>query len=105
MPAVPTFVTFFPDERAAQHFVSQLALDTSISSITMLNESAGTQDPFDETESYANSLQQHGFSLEQCSNCESKIGEGNIALLIEGNDATDILLALQEYGVQSYHMV
>lgn len=105
MPAVPTFVTFFPDERAAQHFVSQLALDTSISSITMLSDSAGVQDPFEQTLSYVDSLQQHGFSLEQCDNCASKMAEGSIALLIEGDDAADILLALQEYGVHSYHMV
>lgn len=105
MPAVPTFVTFFPDNRAAQHFASQLALDTSISSITILNEPAGIHDPFEQTMSYAESLQQQGFSLEQCENCVNKMEAGNIGLLIEGNDAADILLALQEYGVQGYHML
>lgn len=100
-----TFVTFFPDGRSAQHFVAQLALETSISSITVLNEHDGVQNSFEQTISYTDSLQQHGFSFEQCDICATRMDEGGIALLIEGNDAADILLALQEYGVQNYHMV
>lgn len=104
MPAVSTFVTFFSDERSARHFIHQLSLDAAITAITFLNQDElGVVSAADPSES-ANTLQQLGFSLEQCESCLSNLQHGGIAVLIEGNNAADILFALQEHGVQGYHM-
>ncbi len=100
-----TIVTFFSDERSAEQLIQQLSLETSIQSITYLNNAKPNNDPYESVAHSIDLLIQNGFNDEQCNYCLTNMDKGKIAVVIESEDAADMLLALQNYGVREYHMV
>ncbi|HZG15913.1 MAG TPA: hypothetical protein VE710_12915 [Candidatus Bathyarchaeia archaeon] len=97
-------IAFFPFEEEAMQFIRQSALETTIHSITFLN-SADTSSAYDfQSTSLADTLYSQGFHAEQCDNCIRALDGGQVAVLLECDDAADMLVALHSHGIRDYHM-
>jgi hypothetical protein len=97
-------IAFFRDELEARQLIRQLALEASIQSITYLSglDQAALADS--SGLSFADTLHQQGFDTEQCVNCMQALDDGRVAVLLECDDAADMLVALHSYGVLDYHL-
>ncbi len=102
---VATIVAYFNDEAEAKHILQQLALETSVQSISFLNHDQVADETACAAVSFLDSLGQFGFSGEQSATCLSALSQGKAAVVLEGGDAADLLIALQNYGVREYNMV
>lgn len=97
-------IAFFPFEEEAMQFIRQSALETTIHSITFLN-GADTSNTYDlQSASLADTLYSQGFHAEQCDNCIRALDGGQVAVLLECDDAADMLVALHSHGIRDYHM-
>lgn len=99
-----TIAAFFNSEEEAKRVMQQLALDTSIESITYLTDLSARQ-AYGGDAGYADTLSGQGFAGEQFESCLQSLDAGRAAVIIECNDAADALVALQSYGVRDYQMV
>lgn len=97
-------IAFFSHEQEAQEFIRQSALETTIYSITYLNGTEPVGSYGWQPTSLADTLNQQGFHPEQCNNCVLALENGQVAVLLECEDAADILMALHSHGVRDYHM-
>jgi hypothetical protein len=102
---VATFIAYFSGEAEARNVLQQLGLETAVHSISFLNQSGFAEEPYGSSESLLDSLGQYGFSGEQCAICLSALSAGKTAVILQGCDAADMLVALQHYGVGEYGMV
>ncbi|WP_134684746.1 hypothetical protein [Brevibacillus migulae] len=97
-------IAFFPHEDEAMRFIRQSALETTIHSITFLNSAKSSNaDDFQAT-SLSDTLYSQGFHAEQCDNCVRALDGGQVAVLLECDDAADMLVALHSHGIRDYHM-
>ncbi|MFY0543746.1 hypothetical protein [Brevibacillus sp. H7] len=95
-----TIVAYFNSEAEAHRVLQQLALETSVQSIVFLNQSSvsGENTPLD-------SLVPIGLNKEQSAIFQDALSAGKAAVALECNDAADMLVALQNYGVREYSLV
>jgi hypothetical protein len=97
-------IAFFGDEQEAQQVIRQLVLETAIQSITFLNGHDHRGMPGHPDSSISDALYRQGFDAGQCDSCMQALGDGRFAVLLECDDAADMLIALHSYGVRDYHM-
>jgi hypothetical protein len=100
-----TIAAFFNSEEEAQHVMQQMALETSIESITYLTGTDRKEQVNGNALAYAETLSGQGFDGDQFNSCLQALASGRTAVIIECSDAADMLVALQAYGVRDYHMV
>lgn len=97
-------IAFFSHEQEAQQFIRHSALETTIHSITYLNGAAPAEVYGQVPASLADTLYIQGFHPEQCDNCLRALDNGRVAVLLECEDAADMLIALHSHGIRDYHM-
>lgn len=97
-------IAFFSDEEDARQFIRHLALETTIHSTTLLSR-LDVVNPYGLSSlSLADTLYSQGFHADQCDNCVRALDSGRVAVLLECEDAADMLIALHSHGVRDYHM-
>ncbi|NGQ94415.1 hypothetical protein G3578_04390 [Brevibacillus sp. SYP-B805] len=97
-------IALFRDEQEAQQVIRQLVLESAIQSITFLHGHDHHAMPGHPDSSISDALHRQGFAAEQCASCMQALGDGRAAVLLECDDAADMLVALHSYGVRNYHM-
>jgi hypothetical protein len=100
-----TIAAFFDSERETKHVLQQLALETTIESITYVTNAVGVEQAKWGGCGHTDTLSAQGFTGEQFRSCLHALDAGKTAVIIQCNDAADMLVALQAYGVKEYYMV